>query len=195
MKKYLIAILAVLLLIIGCDSQNVVSKGEIAVNIGSRSIDPISMETEYYEVTVTSGNNFQKAPHVDGESTVRFNVDAGTWKVSVDAYNAHGDLIGSGEEEVKVSNGSVVNCTIKVDEISGTGTFSFSCSIPNELGVDLSSRTFKAIIYPVNGTEEQAKTVFEESISWRYSTQISLDNGFYVFELYEKCSDSKQRQS
>ena len=119
MKKYLFTILAIILLTIGCDTQSI-SKGEICVNINSRSIDPISMETEYYKVSVTSGLNIQSAPRVDKtESSVRFNVEPGTWTVKVDAYNAHDDLIGTGSKAISLSGGSAVQCSVQVKEIEG----------------------------------------------------------------------------
>lgn len=186
MKKYIFTILAILLLVIGCDTQTVVTKGEISVNINGRSIDPISMETEYYKVSVSSGENLQSIPRVEKDTgTVRFSVDSGNWKVCVEAYNNHGDLIGRGEKEVSVSSGSVASCNVTVEEISGTGTFTFYYSCDYE---DTSSnpwdRSIKAQLSPID--DSVPTTVIEGSVSncsYKYNS-VTVNNGYYVFELY-----------
>ena len=193
MKKYLFTILAIILLIIGCDTQSV-SKGEICVNINSRSIDPISMETEYYKVSVTSGLNIQSAPRVDKtESSVRFNVEPGTWTVKVDAYNAHDDLIGTGSKEISVSGGSAVQCSVEVKEIEGEGTFSFCYTYDPFFSFNPGDRMIKAILSSVD--ESSSATVFEGKVP-DYSSNINqckVNNGYYSFELYELCNDSSYK--
>lgn len=188
MKKYIFTILAILLLVIGCDTQTIVTKGEISVNINGRSIDPISMETEYYKVSVSSGENLQSIPRVEKDTgTVRFSVDSGNWKVCVEAYNNHGDLIGRGEEEVFVSSGSVANCPVKVEEISGTGTFSFYYSYAYE---DPNSnpwnRVFKATLSPIDNSDPTVVIEGEVSDFFEEYNCVSVNNGYYVFELYEQ---------
>ena len=193
MKKHLFTILAILLLIIGCDTQSI-SKGEICVNINSRSIDPISMETEYYKVSVTSDLNIQSAPRVDkNESSVRFNVEPGTWTVKVDAYNAQDDLIGTGSKDISVSGGSAVQCSIEIKEIEGEGTFSFYYTYDPSSSFNPGDRKIKAILSPVD--ESSSATVFEGKVS-DYSSKINqykVNNGYYSFELYELCNDSSYK--
>ena len=55
MRKGLYILLAILLLIVGCDTKTAIKTGEICVNVDGRSVDPISMETSYYSISVTSG--------------------------------------------------------------------------------------------------------------------------------------------
>ena len=132
MRKGLYILLAILLLIVGCDTKTAIKTGEICVNVDGRSVDPISMETSYYSISVTSGNNVQRAPRVEGSSPARFNVEAGEWTVVVDAYNDHGDRIGTGSEVVNVVGGESKTCNVTVKEIEGTGTLVLKINVTSD---------------------------------------------------------------
>lgn len=186
MRKGLYILLAILLLIVGCDTKTAIKTGEICVNVDGRSVDPISMETSYYSISVTSGNNVQRAPRVEkGSSPARFNVAAGDWTVVVDAYNNHGDRIGTGSEKVTVVGGESSPCNVTVNEIEGTGTIFVSLNLSTD-EESLYSRDLSINATNENGTVKIGSGIF----STTYSSPIKaeLANGRYFIEIYDNNS-------
>ena len=185
MRKGLYILLAILLLIVGCDTKTAIKTGEICVNVDGRSVDPISMETSYYSISVTSGNNVQRAPRVEGSSPARFNVEAGEWTVVVDAYNNHGDRIGTGSEVVKVDGGESKTCNVTVKEIEGTGTIFVSLNLSTD-EESLYSRDLSIKATNENGTVKIGSGIFNTT----YSSPIKaeLANGRYFIEIYDNNS-------
>ena len=156
MRKGLYILLAILLLIVGCDTKTAIKTGEICVNVDGRSVDPISMETSYYSISVTSGNNVQRAPRVEGSSPARFNVEAGEWTVVVDAYNDHGDRIGTGSEVVNVVGGESKTCNVTVKEIEGTGTLVLKINVTSDADNEGSIPPYKML--EIFAIDENSKT-------------------------------------
>lgn len=187
MRKGLYILLAILLLIVGCDTKTAIKTGEICVNVDGRSIDPISMETSYYSISVTSGNNVQRAPRVEeGSSPARFNVEEGEWTVVVDAYNDHGDRIGTGSETVTVVGGVSTTCNVSVKEIEGTGTIFVS------LNVSTDEEAFYTWDLSINATNENGTVKIGSGIfNTTYSSPIKaeLANGRYFIEIYDNYSE------
>ena len=186
MRKGLYILLAILLLIVGCDTKTAIKTGEICVNVDGRSIDPISMETSYYSISVTSGNNVQRAPRVEGGSSpARFNVEAGEWTVVVDAYNDHGDRIGTGSEVVNVVGGESKTCNVTVKEIEGTGTIVVSLNISTD------EDTFYSRDLSISATNENSTIKIGSGIfNTTFSSPIKaeLANGRYFIEIYDNYS-------
>ena len=187
MRKGLYILLAILLLIVGCDTKTAIKTGEICVNVDGRSVDPISMETSYYSISVTSGNNVQRAPRVEKcSSPARFNVAAGDWTVVADAYNNHGDRIGTGSEKVTVVGGESSPCNVTVNEIEGTGTIFVSLNLSTD-EESLYSRDLSISATNENGT---VKEIYSGYFGTTYSSPIKaeLANGRYFIEIYDNNS-------
>ena len=188
MRKGLYILLAILLLIVGCDTKTAIKTGEICVNVDGRSIDPISMETSYYSISVTSGNNVQRAPRVEeGSSPARFNVEAGEWTVVVDAYNDHGDRIGTGSETVTVVGGSSTTCNVSVKEIDGEGLLYFNLIATSDNTSEedptpvYSGKKIKVVV----SDSDSEKIIFEGRRDYDDAPIISnLSNGRYFVEIY-----------
>lgn len=187
MRKGLYILLAILLLIVGCDTKTAIKTGEICVNVDGRSVDPISMETSYYSISVTSGNNVQRAPRVEGSSSARFNVEAGEWTVVVDAYNYHGDIIGTGSETVTVVGGNSTTCNVYVNEIEGKGILSVNLIASSDTVSDDSpmpiygGNNFKVVL--LDGLKKE--TIFEGRRDNNASPiLVELSNGRYFVEIY-----------
>lgn len=193
MKKGLYILLAILLLIVGCDTKTAIKTGEICVNVDGRSIDPISMETSYYSISVTSGNNVQRAPRVEeGSSPARFNVEAGEWTVVVDAYNDHGDRIGTGSANVTVVGGGSTTCNVTVNEISGTGTLVLNLNISaSDNNVNLTKMLLVIVKDEKGNTKELCRGPFSTSYI-DSPIRASLENGRYFLEIYDETYISKE---
>ena len=193
MRKGLYILLAILLLIVGCDTKTAIKTGEICVNVDGRSIDPISMETSYYSISVTSGNNVQRAPRVEeGSSPARFNVEAGEWTVVVDAYNDHGDRIGTGSANVTVVGGGSTTCNVTVNEISGTGTLVLNLNISaSDNNVNLTKMLLVIVKDEKGNTKELCRGPFSTSYI-DSPIRASLENGRYFLEIYDETYISKE---
>ncbi|MGN0840783.1 MAG: hypothetical protein ACI4NB_08140 [Candidatus Ornithospirochaeta sp.] len=184
MRKGLYILLAILLLIVGCDTKTAIKTGEICVNVDGRSVDPISMETSYYSISVTSGNNVQRAPRVEGSSPARFNVEAGEWTVVVDAYNDHGDRIGTGSEVVNVVGGESKTCNVTVKEIEGTGTLVLKINVTSDADNEGSIPPYKML--EIFAIDENSKTELYDGYFYAknvYSYKFDLSNGRYFIEI------------
>lgn len=195
MRKGLYILLAILLLIVGCDTKTTIKTGEICVNVDGRSIDPISMETSYYSISVTSGKNMQRAPRVEeGSSPARFNVEAGEWTVVVDAYNDHGDRIGTGSANVNVVGGESTTCNVIVKEISGTGTLVLNLNLSAPENYDNPTRMLLVIVRDEEGKTTELSpatgTIFSSNI--KSPVRASLANGRYFLEIYDVTHSSKE---
>lgn len=193
MRKGLYILLAILLLIVGCDTKTAIKTGEICVNVDGRSIDPISMETSYYSISVTSGNNVQRAPRVEeGSSPARFNVEEGEWTVVVDAYNDHGDRIGTGSETVTVFREKSTTCNVTVNEISGTGTLVLNLNISaSDNNVNLTKMLLVIVRDEKGNTKELCRGPFSTSYI-DSPIRASLENGRYFLEIYDETYISKE---
>lgn len=194
MRKGLYILLAILLLIVGCDTKTAIKTGEICVNVDGRSVDPISMETSYYSISVTSGNNIQRAPKVEKRSfPARFNVDKGDWTVVVDAYNNHGDRIGTGSEKVTVFGGESSPCNVTVNEIEGTGTLILNVNLTLNREGDIDSTFYSKNLLIVAKDEKDTITLHRgpfNTSSTNSPIVSDFSNGRYFIEVYD--DDTKE---
>ena len=180
----LFVILAVLTIsVTSCNNEvSVETKGTLVVKISggqSRGILPsVSMVSTGYDVSVmdASGNVVAKASLGADESSTSFELEEGSYKVSVDSKNTDGTVIGSGEEEIKVSAGATNSVTIIITECAGNGNFTVALS--GNDGYSLSLRLY-------NEAEEKKyeKDLKYSEGSYINDGEIALSNGFYRFEI------------
>ena len=186
MKKnvfFLIAVLAFALMFTSCNNDVALDReGTLVISISggqSRGILPsVSMVSTGYDVSVmdASGNVVAKASLGADESSTSFELEEGSYKVSVDSKNTDGTVIGSGEEEIKVSAGATNSVTIIITECAGNGNFTVALS--GNDGYSLSLRLY-------NEAEEKKyeKDLKYSEGSYINDGEIALSNGFYRFEI------------
>ena len=180
MKRNMALVLLIIATVvcIVCCKNDVVQTGSLLVEIDSsfsRGLQAISMETTSYNVIIrNSSNEIVLDKSSSTQTSYSISVPVGTYTVAVEALNKDGIVIGTGSTTGLVSAGQTNTFTVTVSELSGNGTFSISITA-NE-GYELSYSIKNAV-----GSEiKNGALVFAEG---KYSTSMSLENGFYSFSV------------
>lgn len=185
MKKVLLVLLSIVMLLSSCSlDQNATGTGTLSLVIGntvSRSIDPgISMVTSYYLVSgsLNGGSESFTNERATGTSYTR-EVSAGTWTISVDAYNSDDTHIGTGSAELTVKAGGTNSCTVTVNELSGTGSLTVSINVTG------TTSGLTATVSTYGGASSDTKELTSSGASVYTGTFDSLANGYYMLQIMD----------
>lgn len=134
-----VSVLLVLALCIGCNPQSLdtVKEGTLRISfgkdkgIGSLLAPSIDMDIASYELSGIGpeGRSFSGITS-QGESVTISNLHMGSWTVTATGLNADGQGIGEGVAFVSIVPGRTANASIRVEEYTGEGTFSFTSDWP-----------------------------------------------------------------
>ena len=183
MKKTftLIAIIALLFSLIGCNSDNAPLTGSITVSIKdsvSRTItsDVSPVAVKYaVEGTAPDGTKVSFDLSESTPSWVKAEAAPGEWNFTATAYNNDEKEIGSGTASATVVPGQSTSVTIEVHEYSGDGTLSV-----NLTGITSDVVTYTATVYQVlNGALNSVRSGNLNN----GSITFTLPNGFYSLVL------------
>lgn len=176
-------------------NQNQIISGEMILNfdcsiLEDRTIIPsIDINAAAYDVTGAGPGSaaFSELGVTSSTLTVTY-LEVGSWTITVEAKNLDGTLIGIGSTNVEIEVGNIVNTTIEVTPLDGTGTLS--------LTVDWTDATQFTSAATVTGTLESALGS-TESISFTKSEKIAthtseIDTGYYTLSIlvHEDSEDS-----
>ena len=179
MKKRWLIILFVMTLIclVGCNQDKLSDVGILNIEIDSdvsRGLQAISMETAFYDVSVTdSSGETVFSVSKTAQTSCKVSVPVGTYSVVVEAFNKNGDLIGSGSLTGEVHIGSNT-FAVSVTELQGNGTFAMSISADEGY----------SMIYSIkDASDNEVKAgdlAFSDGV---YAASVEIPNGFYSFTI------------
>lgn len=181
MKKgslFALLLCAMLICLVGCNDNVASNLGtlEIEINAGeSRGIEPLSMETKAYNVTVSNSQGevvFSSSNSTKTRYTA--SVPVGPCNILVEALNGDGEVIGQGSASGDVVANEINRITVVVEELSGSGTFSIS--IRGKEGQTLSYTVKDASFSVVS----QGRLQYSLG---KYSLSEELPVGFYTFSI------------
>ena len=179
---------AMFALLVSCSNNAVEAFGVLEINIDSdvsRGLEPISMETRSYNVTVmdsTGATVFTSSSSAKTSYTT--SVPIGNCTVNVEALNKTGDVIGSGYASCDIRAGQENTITVRVTEPAGNGTFSMS--VKGKAGNNLSYVIKDASL----ATVKQGSLAYSNG---KYSATETLQNGFYYFSIMWNDADEPVR--
>ena len=186
------SVLFVLLLVfsivfISCSNDVVPSVGDgtLVVKIAggqAKGILPtVSMIVSEYELTIkNSSDEVVVSSSLDSsETSASFSVPSGGYSITIDAKNTDGTVIGTGTERLFVAAGETNTVTVTIMEIEGDGVFAVSINAND--GYELTLKLFNS----ANEVKYSDDLSYSDGV---YTTkeQISIDNGFYRFEIIRK---------
>lgn len=140
MKKFLFLTICIILIFAGCGlnnshliDKNLSKDRTIVLNFNSsylstKLIGPnIDMTPATYDIKGTGPNSasFEELGITSTTITIP-DLIIGYWVITVDAKNASGIIIGTGQEIVNVSSQDIIIVTVNITPLSGTGTLSLS---------------------------------------------------------------------
>ena len=185
-----IAISIFLLTFVGCGIDASRDTGLLILSLSElltvRTIEPtLDMNIVYYDIHGSGpGDTEFEQLGVSGSTVVQASLVPGEWTVTVEAYNGDtpSTLIGMGEITVLIVAGAVLNESIIVRPITGTGTLTVDVSWP--AGV-LSSPSLVSMLVPLGetpdpGLHEVAFPVSGETASF---SGESLGAGYYTLSI------------
>ncbi len=164
--------------LVSCSNDAVETFGRLEITIDSdvtRGLEPVSMETKSYNVTVmdsTGSTVFTSSSSAKTSYTT--SVPIGNCTVNVEALNKTGDVIGSGYASCEIRAGQSNTITVRVTEPSGNGTFSMS----------VRGKSGNSLSYVIK--DASMTTVRQGSLTYsdgKYSASETLSNGFYYFSI------------
>ena len=179
MKKTWLMILFVMTLIclVGCNQDKLSDMGTLNIDIDSdvsRGLQAISMETAFYDVSVTDSSGVTVfSVSKTAQTSCKVSVPVGTYSVFVEAFNKNGDLIGLGSLTGEVHIGSNT-FAVSVTELQGNGTFAMSISADEGYSMTYS-------IKDASDNEVKAGNLaFSDGV---YAASVEIPNGFYSFSI------------
>ena len=143
-------------------------------------VPPVDMNVSSYDV---SGSGPVGASFGQGGVTTsyfaRSALAVGVWNITVDAFNASHDLIGSGGVAVSIEAGTTVDASIQVVPLSGTGTLTIDIGWTAGL---ISAPSVAATLTPAGGAA-QSLAVTTTASSASYSSGQTLSSGYYLLVM------------
>lgn len=194
MKRNLYVVVALLVLIflsVSCENNIMTETGSLEIKIDNtvRGLEPnISLKTDTYRITVTAPNGesgeYSLSPNAEFGTLKGLMV--GTWNIKVEALNLNGDVIGEGTEKVNIEKDKINSVSVTVKEVSGEGilTVIITGDNPNNSTYSLSIKKNNS------GTLEEVTKVDFTNVNGVLKAEVSLDNGFYSFQI--ESSSSKE---
>ena len=194
MKRNLYVVVALLVLIflsVSCENNIMTETGSLEIKIDNtvRGLEPnISLKTDTYRITVTAPNGesgeYSLSPNAEFGTLKGLMV--GTWNIKVDALNLNGYVIGEGTEKVNIEKDKINSVFVTVKEVSGEGTLTVTIA-----GNNPNNSTYSLSIKKNNsGTLEEVTKVDFTNVNGVLKAEVSLDNGFYSFQI--ESSSSKE---
>jgi hypothetical protein len=191
MKRAAPLLFALSILLVSCPNGTPVRTGSLLLNfstteMGARTITPpLDMDVASYNI---SGSGPDSATFsqtgVTATSVAQNALLVGAWTISVDAFNAGHDLIGTGSSAVAISAGQTSAATVTVAPLSGTGTFAVDIAWTPGL---ISSPSVVATLTPAGGTAQgltfAVGTFAVGADSASYSSGNTLSAGYYSLTL------------
>lgn len=187
MKKWLVVscIVISMLTVISCGNilNTSTTKGSLAINIEeamSRTLLPnISMDISYYIVAGSGPSNSSFSDTITVAGTItKTNLFVGTWTITVDAYNASNEKIGSASQTATVTPNATSQVSMIVIPLIGNGSFQYTLTWPSDAGI--SAPSVVGEIYQLN--QDPISVVFTiNGDSASYSTDLPA--GYYAFGL------------
>jgi hypothetical protein len=145
-------------------------------------IPPLEMDVASYTVSGSgpNGASFSQAGIAAAASTFSQNaLAAGAWIITVDAYNALQQLIGSGSTPVTIEAKQTAQASVQVGPLSGTGTFTINISWTAGL---IAAPGVSATLTPGGGAAQNL-TFAVGANSASYSSGNTLSSGYYSLTL------------
>ena len=182
MKKTLFVILIVVFtlvsLLFGCSDDKLTEEGVLSISIngmGYRGIEPVSMETVRYDITVkNSSDAIVYSGWANLDTDLNLSTPPGLYKVSVNSKNADGFVIGSGYAEGEVVAGSTTELVVVVSELKGNGTLSIS------VGAEKDRSILYSVLTSVGTSVVSGSLVYDDGA---YQAEVELPNGFYILQI------------
>jgi hypothetical protein len=189
MKKLLWVVIPLLLLLSTCNVVKSPVKEKYGTLVLTLSISEMAAKTivpfldtniAYYTVN-GDGPGTAAFSHggVTTTTVVETSVAVGTWTITVDAFNAKHDLIGSGSTDAFIEAGQATQAVIDVTPLEGTGTFTIHISWPSGT---ISNPSLSATLTAAGGGS-QALLFTVRTTSASYSSGQILNAGYYSLTL------------
>ena len=189
MKRSLIYVLIIglLLTLASCTGETPsIQKGSITISVTNevpKGIDSgISLDIAYYEITGEGVNGDILATTLtpSNPSYTNNSIAIGSWTITAIAYNEDDIAIGSGSTSVTVKAGANTSALISVSELKGQGTLKVVLN-----GLVSDSDMYTLNIYRRNDGQliKVGEGVAFEKTDGIQSASVSLDNGYYAFDI------------
>jgi hypothetical protein len=150
---------------------------------GKNILPPLDMDVAYYDVYGDGPDpSTFSYPGITGPTFVESSLIAGEWMITVDAFNADDDLIGSGSVVVTIIPGQTAQAEVLVAPLEGTGSLQISISWPaGTVASPAVTGTLTAV-----GSTPQSIPFTMEADSASYSVS-ALEVGYYslAVQLYD----------
>jgi len=176
------------------------SKGTLVLSLDTRlvaqTIEPdLSMDVDHYDIYGNGpGSAYFEQLDVDSNTVVQASLIPGEWTITVEAYN--GDVpdptqIGEGVAVVTITSGEVLNTTVTVTPLDGTGYLELHVTWPE--GV-LTNPTLNATLTPADPATAQPSISFTGDFTVQGGTgatdsydlspmPTTLETGYYTLVL------------
>ena len=175
MKKYLIALLAILILFVGC--ENGLRTGILTININqstAKTVMPDTAKTAIakYVVQGFCGSNTFKQEF--SSSLFSISLDEGQWSINIDAYGSDDKLVAKSDSQtVQIVGYKDASATFLLKPIfDGTGTFSF------KLGIPYDATAMNKVLCSL--TSEDG-SLAEVDFEFDFSTEGTVDGDYKIF--------------
>ena len=189
MKRSLIYVLIVglLLTLASCTGETpTIQKGSLTISVTNevqKGIDSgISLDIAYYKITGegADGDTLATTLTPSNPSYTNNSIAIGSWTITAIAYNEDDIAIGSGSTSVTVKAGENTSALISVSELKGKGTLTVVLN-----GLVSDQDTYALNIYKRNDGQlvKVGEDVVFEKTDGIQSASVSLDNGYYAFEI------------
>lgn len=133
MKKTLLIVIPCSMILLACPTGcRPLAQAGISPRPVKTIVPSFDIEVDHYDVQGTGPDSTSFS--LPGVTTSEFAVDslaAGEWTITVDAYNADLDPVGSGTVVVTVKPATVISESIAVTPLTGTGSLSITVSWPS----------------------------------------------------------------
>lgn len=140
MKKIYLTVLAVVVLLAGCEillGDLFEEEGSLVVTLRDEGVETMTI-TPDIEMLIASYDISGSGPDSDtflesGVTTTTFvknNLKVGAWTITVEAKNASGDIIAEGTGIASIQDGQTTTIDITVEPVDGNGTFEFTLEWP-----------------------------------------------------------------
>lgn len=175
MKKYLITLLAILILFVGC--ENGLRTGTLTINVDqatAKTVMPDTTKTAIVKYVIQGfcGSNTFKQEF--SSSSFSLTLEEGQWSINVDAYSSDDKLVAKSDSKtVQIVRYKDVSITFLLKPIfDGTGTFSFKLGIPHD------ATAMNKVLCSL--TSEDG-TLAEVDFEFDFSTEGTVDGDYKIF--------------
>ena len=176
MKKYITAILVVLILLTAC--ENKVQTGTVTIRVStesnSRTVAPDKADTAIakYIVQGLSGTKSFKNEFTSSEFTL--SLDEGDWSINIDAYGSDDKLVAKTDSQtISVIRYKNTAATFQLNPIfDGTGTFNFKLGIPKNV-VDMDN--ILCLLTSSDGTLSEVDFEFD------FTADATIEGDYRIF--------------